>query len=229
MPRRMVPAALALVAALGMLASGGCATNRSLKITEVSLDAVELHLDEPTGNRLDLSGIKLIYLSSAGQQSEVNLFGAIDGAGWLVVWEAPPNLNVTVPTSLDYVNFFNRNVPGIAVPPGFFTSAGADTFAYRVNGRSSRFIFPFFLFYYDVDDVVKFGGGAAGPVPRPAIGGAFAETNALGANRMREPSSGLSPARTISRRWDAASGRPIDTDSEDNWTRETDSLGRATP
>jgi hypothetical protein len=225
----MTQPAVAAVAALALLASGGCATNRSLKITEVSLDAVELHLDEPVGNGLALSGMKLVYLNSAGLRSEVDLFGAIDGAGWLVVWEAPANLNVTAPTSLDYVNFFNRNVPGIAVPTGFFSSAGADTFAYRVSGRSSRFIFPFFLFYFDVDDVVKFGGAAAGPAPRPSIGGAFAETNALGANRMREPAAGITPARTISRKWDSGTARPIDTDSESDWSRETDSLGRATP
>jgi len=221
----IVPATLALVSMTG------CATTRNLKITEVSLNAVELYLDEPRSNSLDLTGQKLRYMNSSGDQVELDLFGTIPGGGWLIVWEAP---NCTgCPASLDYVNFFNNNVPGIAVPQGFFANPQADTFAYRVYGRGTRYIFPFFIFYDDVDDVVKFGGGSQGPVPRPDIGGTFQETGQLGANKARVPGQGGSQARTISRRWQYdTSGlptTPIDTDDESDWERTGDSLGAPTP
>jgi hypothetical protein len=216
------------VAVLGAL--GGCATTRNLKISEVSLNAIELYLDEDRANRLDLDGQKLGYMNSSGDSAELDLFGTIPGGGWLVIWEGPATYTAP-PASQDYVNFFGRNVPGIVVSPslGLFKTPTSETFAYRVSGRGTRYIFPFFLFYDDVDDVVKFGGGPMN-APRPNIGGRFTETQALGAAKARQPSpGGATAAKTISRKWDAGSMRPIDTDSEDDWSREDDNLGRATP
>ena len=62
------------------------------------------------------------------------------------------------------------------------------------------------------------------------IGGHFTESQALGAAKPRQPSPGGATAvKTIGRKWDAGSMRPIDADGEDDWSREDDNLGRATP
>jgi len=224
-----------ILATLTLLGINGCATNRNLKITEVSLDAVELYLDEPRANSLDLTGQKLRYMNSQGDDKEVDLFGTLPGGGWLIVWQGTPGTATSysgVPFSDNYVNFFGRNVPGIHVSDGFFSKPQSETFAYRVYGRGTRYIFPFFIFYDDTDDVVKFGGVTQGSpaVPRPDIGGTFQETGQLGANKTRDPGPG---GRTISRQWNYDQNSipvaPIDTDNENDWERVRDNLGAPTP
>ena len=225
---------LLVVSTLALLATTGCATSRNLKLTEVSLNAVELYLDEPMGNILDLTGQKLRYMTWSGDDVQIDLFGTIKGGGWLIVWQGTGTPPFTgPPVSSDYANFFGRNVPGILVADGFFAHPQANTFAYRVYGRGTRYIFPFFVFYDDVDDVVKFGGGPQGPVPRPDIGGTFHETGQLGANKARDPGQGGGQALTISRKWqydpNGMAIAPIDTDDESDWERTGDSLGAPTP
>ena len=209
-----------LVAALAL---AGCTNERNLKITEVGLTAVELHLDEPRGNSFNLVDQRLYYVNSAGYQSEIELFGTIPGDGWLIVWEKPGYTGN--PVAVDYVNYYGRNVPGIQVKEGFFSNTNATSFAYRVTGRHTRYIFPFFFAYDDTEDVVKFGDS-----PRPTIGGSFTETNYLGANKVRTQGTGATPSKTISRLWNRApTPAMIDTDSEADWERKDDNFGAATP
>jgi hypothetical protein len=226
MSHRLASVIVAILTSLGLLTLNGCASVRNLKITEVSLDAVELYLDEQRDNSLDLASQKLKYVNSNGDQSELDLFGTIRGSGFLIVWEASSYTGP--PVAQDYVDFQGNNVPGIVVQQGFFANPQAETFAYRVYGRGTRYIFPFFIFYDDVDDVVKFGGGPMG-LPRPNIGGAFHETQQLGATEVRVPGQGLTPASTISRLWNAATGKPLDTDDESDWEKASDNLGSPTP
>ena len=56
--------------------------------------------------------------------------------------------------------------------------------AKRMYGRGTRYMLPFFVFYGDVDDVVKFGGSSGMPtVPRrPSIVGTFRAIHQLVAN-----------------------------------------------
>jgi hypothetical protein len=214
------PLILALAAAL-VLAS--CTNDRNLKITEVGLTAVELHLDEPRGNSFNLVDQQFRYVNSAGYRSELDLFGTMPGGGWLVIWEQPGYTGN--PTSASYINYFGRTVPGIQVREGFFSSTNATTFAYRLTGRHTRYIFPFFFAYDDTEDVVKFGDGT-----RPSIGGAFVETGYLGAAKVRTQGTGATPSKTISRLWSrATTPAMIDTDNEADWERKDDNFGAETP
>jgi hypothetical protein len=216
------PALLALAAA-GALTLTGCSNDRNLKITEVGLTAVELHLDEPAGNSLALVDQQLRYVNSAGYQSQIDLFGTIYGDGWLIIWEQPNYQGP--PVSASYTNYFGRQIPGIQVKEGFFDSANADGFAYRLTGSHFRYIFPFFYAYDNTEDVVKFGPGT-----RPATGGAYTETGYLGAMKPRTQGAGATPSKTISRLWSRATPpKMIDTDNEADWERKDDNFGAQTP
>lgn len=189
----------------------GCAVHRDLKISEVGLKAVEFYLDEPRDHRLALADHRLKYRNSNGQEDEVELglYGILPGGGWLVVWEEQ---NYTgLPVKEDFLNFWNRSVPGIKVREGFFGTPGTGvSYAYRVSGEHRRGSIT-----DKIDDVVKFG-----PQPRPSIGGDFAEDGSL-ASRIPTQS------RTISRNWSGTD--PIDNNQENDWERKTQSFGAPTP
>ena len=128
------------LAIAGAVALAGCTTHHKLKITEVGLTAVELHLDEPMGNSFDLTDQQLRYVNSAGYQSQIDLFGTIPGGGWLVIWEQAGYTGN--PVSASYTNYFGRPVPGIQVKEGFFDGTNATTFAYRVTGQRIHLHLP---------------------------------------------------------------------------------------
>lgn len=219
-PHRAIVSGLAVAGAVALV---GCENDRNLKITEVGLTAVELHLDEPMGNSFNLVDQQLRYVNSAGYQSQIDLFGTVPGGGWLIVWEKAGYTGN--PVAADYTNYYGRYVPGIQVKEGFFSSTSATTFAYRLTGRHTRYIFPFFFAYDNTEDVVKFGDGT-----RPQIGGTFTETNYLGAAKVRTQGSGLTPSKTISRLWSRANPPTmIDTNSEADWERKDDNFGAPTP
>lgn len=214
--------ALAPLAALALCA---CTADRNLKITEIGTNAVELYLDEPADHTLVLSDQVLTIKSTApdGSSPETKtfeLFGTMHGGEFLVVWEDP---NYTgVPTYSDYVNFFNRNVPGIMVEAGTLgTFDNTRCYSYRVHGSRYRYIFPFFYAIDETDDVVKFG-----PQPRPDVGGTFHEDGSL-AGVERTAAQGLTPGRTVWHRTRMVDGVevPRDYDNEDDFREADENFG----
>ncbi len=217
-----VKAVTSCLIAVSMLA--GCTVHRKLRITEVGLTSVELHLDEPADHTLALVDHRFVYKSSGGVTSQIDLFGSIDGGKYLVVWEEAGYSGA--PVSAGYTNWAQTSVPGIKVEEGFFgTPQAGETFACRVFGTHRRGSVT-----DKVDDVVKFGPwdpmDAAIPARPDLGGGAFAEDGSL-KDKEREPGVGVIKAKTISRRWGA--NGPTDNDRENNWTEKNESFGSATP
>src|SRR5688572_14404791 len=115
---------IALCVALVLLAplALGCGVNRKLKITEVQPNQIELYLDEPSNNRLDLRSMKLKWTTTEPTSGEINLgiAGEIRGGQYLMIYEFGSHSGP--PAKRD----FQTNIPGIAVQGGTFPGYSSD-------------------------------------------------------------------------------------------------------
>jgi hypothetical protein len=184
----------------------GCGVNRKLKITEVQPNQIEIFLDEPASNRLDLTNMKFKWISQdptaqpASAEVDLGLVGTLDGGKFLMIFEdrnytgAPVAQNFPGPTA------------GIKVKNGFFPGYGHNpSVSMGVDGKHYRTYIIFVPVYQDeVNDVVRFG-----PRPRPALFGTFYEDGSLDGVK---PVGSQSVSRTFS------GSTPVDTDSESDWS-----------
>jgi hypothetical protein len=124
------------------------------------------------------------------------------------------------PVEDTYTNFDNQSVRGFAIEPGTLGPLdNAKSYAYRVSGRHTRYIFPFFFAEDRTDDTLLFG-----PQPRPTIGGAFAEDGSL-ASILRSTTQSFLRGQSVWRR--VRNDIPIDSDEEANWRQDDESFGKA--
>jgi hypothetical protein len=207
-----LPRALFLPAFLGLLVLvPGCAgtQTRGLKISEVGRRSVELYLDEPTTNAMNVGGsYKLSFRTGQGTTHAVlleALNAPVTGGQFLMVWaqsgyQGPPVAEA-------FPSGQQGAVPGIKVPAGFFDDIDSQPCEVRLSGERNRVsgllaIFP--LFTKDVlDDVVRFGSPVG---DRPESGGTFVSNGSL-----TNPSGSTSHQRLWS------SGAPLDTNGEADW------------
>ena len=196
--------ALVLLAPLAL----GCGVNRKLKITEVQPNQIELYLDEPSDNRLDLRNMKLKW-ATAQSTGEINLglAGEIRGGQYFMVYEHGSHSGPPAAQN------FQTNIPGIVVQggtfPGYSNEPGVSM---GVTGKHYR---TFGLIQDKVSDAVTFG-----TPPRPVAYGSFTEDRTLDDDK---PSGGTS----ISRRYSGSA--PVDTDHESDWSSQPQSPGVANP
>lgn len=189
--------------------SAGCAVHRTLRLTEVGKNKVELYLDEPAANRLALREHRLIVSASDNTQSvlDFSVLGRdLAGGEFLIVWE---DAGHTGPAAAQpYPSGQAGVVPGIVVPTSFFGGLGDKEAAeIRIEGKHSRGIVTDLT-----DDCVRFGASAV----RPRTGGTFIEDDSLPMPRGSVP---------LQRWWDTTTARPIDTDREADWTARVGSWG----
>ena len=143
----------------------GCGVHRNLKITEVLPNQVELYLDEPASNRLDLTNMKLKWTltdptatpSVTTGELDLGIAGSLQGGQFLVIFENPNYSDVPVAQA------FHGPIAGIKVKDGFFPPYGGNpSAAMTVDGSHYRSFVVFVPVYQDkVNDVVTFG-----PSPR---------------------------------------------------------------
>jgi hypothetical protein len=221
--------ALIVCAPFVVISLCACVNQRKLLVSEVGVGVLELYLDEPLGNSLSLHDYELHIESDAPDpldparpfERTVELLGTIGGGEFLVVWESGGH--VGVPVADFYTNFDNQSVRGIAVEPGTLGPLdNTKSYAFRVYARRYNYIFPFFYNEDRSDDVVTFG-----PRPRPAIGGAFAETGDLD-NVQRSSASGFVRGQTVWRktRNTPTGDVPRDGDSEADFRQDDESFGK---
>ena len=198
---------------LASLALGGCGVNRKLKITEVQPNQIELYLDEPTGNRLDLTNMKLKWatnkMNANPASGEINLgiAGAIRGGQFFMIYEYSGHTGAPIARN------FQANIPGIALEPGYFPGYSDEPgISIGVTGRHRRSVF---LIEDKVSDGVTFGAP-----PRPAAYSSFTETHSLD---MEKPSGSTSINRAFN------GSTPVDTNSESDWSAGPQSPGVANP
>jgi hypothetical protein len=229
--------------ALVLPSLAACTADRHLLISEVGFGAVELYLDEPADYTLDLSDQMLEVRTRVPDPSNpmqdipyersFELFGTLNGGEYLVIWEQPGR--VGVPAYELYQNDDEEYVTAIAVEPGTLGPAvmamggtvevsvdNTRPYSFRVHGKHTRYVFPFFYAYDVTDDTVTFGPG-----PRPEIGGAFTETGALNAVARRK-AVGLTTGQSVWRktRNTPAGDVPKDADTEDDWRQDDENFGK---
>jgi hypothetical protein len=209
------------------LALAACTQSRGLKISEIGAGRVELYLNEPNTNALDLGGQTLDWQAvdpsgtNLSHSGSIDLGGSLDGEQFFVVFEQPGHTGV--PTTEFYNNFNNQSVKGLEVAP---TTLGpvdpALAYAFRVHGRQLRYIFPIFYTYDETDDTVRFG-----PRGRPNIGGTFTEDYSLDPV-IRTQAVGLTKGRTIRRKTTQIGtlDTPADRDLEADWQTDDESYGK---
>jgi hypothetical protein len=188
-----------------------CGVDRKLKITEVAPNTIELYLDEPSGNQLDLTNMKFKWVSQdpmaqpKSGEVDLGLAGTLQGGTFLMIFEGS---NYSGPPVAQ--NFHNQ-IPGIKVKDNFFPGYGQNpSVSMSVDGKHYRTYIVFVPIYRDtVNDVVRFG-----PRPRPNLFGVFNEDGSL---------DGLRPVGTQSIGRAFSNGIPVDTDSEADWSRMTNS------
>jgi hypothetical protein len=232
----------ALVLVLPSLA--GCTADRKLMISEVGFGVLELYLDEPPDHTLDLSDhvleVRTRVPDPANPMQDVpyersfELWGTLAGGQYLVIWEQPGRTGM--PAYEQYENDDEEYVTAIAVEPGTLGPAAlamdgtvqvsvdnTRPYSFRVHGKHTRYVFPFFYAQDVTDDVVTLG-----PRPRPEIGGAFTETGALDAVARRK-AIGLTTGQSAWRKTRNTPGGdvPKDGDTEDDWRQDDENLGRA--
>ena len=218
----MKPLVSSLLLGLLVFTLAGCQKSRSLKITEIGANRVELFLDEPSDHSLNLHSIDFVWASQesapAGSPTptpvratvSLGLAGSIQGQQYLVIFE---DSNYTGPP---VAQEFFRGKPGIKVRDSFFPGYGNDPgISMQVNGTHSGTAVLFVPTTETVNDVVRFG-----PRPRPELAGTFVEGGSL--DRVK-PQGG----RSVSRRF--SSGSPVDTDNETDWSLQPESIGVANP
>jgi len=221
--RRILPGLLGVLAVISV---SGCTNNRRLLITEWFPEVVELYLDEPTGNTLNLAPYSMNVVAKVDLNPNVpepdysgtaDLVGTITGGSYLVVFEEFGYRGTPVAgTYTDPVT--GRQLPGIKVKEGFFgwNQGGAST-SLRVSGvsRGPGGIAGLFSARQRVDDVLKIGGR-----PRPSIGGTFTEDTSAPVTLPQAP-------RTMGRKW--GPNGPIDNDLESDWRAGPGTFGAPTP
>lgn len=206
----MKPIQLCLLLLTVSLAFSGCGIHRKLEVTEVMPNEVELFLDEPSNNQLDLTNMKFQWISTAPTmptpttttgEVDLGLVGPLRGGKFLMIFEDPNYTGDPVAQS------FPGNTAGIKVKNGFFPGYGSDpSVSMGINGSHYRTYIIFVPVYQDkVNDVVRFG-----PSPRPSLSGTFNEDNTLAGVK---PQGNQSVSRTFS------GSTPTDTDSESDWSR----------
>lgn len=203
----------------------GCTTaQRNLKLSEVGKRQVEIHLDEPSSERLRLgNGMRLQVRSNTNGTIETNEIGLgalsqpVQGSSFIIVWE--DGSYTGPPVAEDFQGGQQGAVPGIKVADDFFGDIDSRPSEIRLVGERNRVsgllvIFPMFT-TDTVDDVVRFGQPSS---DRPNTGGTFVSSGALD-----NPSGSLS----LQRRW--GSGGPVDNNSEADWLQQFTSWGVPTP
>jgi len=185
--------------------AGASVVQRRLLITEWFPEVIELHLDEPTGTVLDLSGFSLEVRAKPNHQARVDLLGTMSGGDFRIVFE---EFGYTgPPVSATFTDQVRGSIPGIKVKQDFFGwDLGGTSSSFRVSGASAN---------GKVDDVVLIGNR-----PRPTIGGTFVEDTAV-------PLPAGATLGTISRKF--GPDGPIDTDKESDWATGPRSFGGPTP
>ena len=197
----------------------GCGVNRKLKVTEVEPNQVEMFLDEPANNQLDLTNMKFKWISQdpapAAQPTppptsgevDLGVAGTLQGGKFLMIFED------STYTGLPVAQSYAGQAPGIKVKNGFFPGYGQNpSVSMGVDGKHYRTYIIFVPVYQDeVNDVVRFG-----PRPRPNLFGAFHEDNMHTLDGVK-PQGNQSVSRTFS------SGAPVDTDSESDWSSKLNS------
>ncbi|MEO7166983.1 MAG: hypothetical protein ABI016_08090 [Chthoniobacterales bacterium] len=210
---RLIRCVLAFVIFSGLLV--GCATNRNLKVTEVTPNQVELLLDE--SNPLILAGTKLKWISQDRQAQPVSgeldlgVAGTLRGGQFLVIFEDPIYSGYPVAQTV------GTSTPGIKVRNDFFPSYGpTPSVSMSVQGNHYRSYVLFIPAAQDlVNDVVRFG-----PRPRPPTSGGFLENGSLDAVKPVGRDS-------VSRKFIGRDA--VDTDNESDWSSRPASLGVPTP
>jgi hypothetical protein len=189
----------------------GCGVHRKLKVTEVQPNQVEIFLDEPANNQLDLTNMKFKWISQdhppapapAAQPTsgevDLGVAGTLGGGKFLMIFEDSNYTGDPVAQT------FPGQTAGIKVKNGFFPGYGQNpSVSMGVDGTHSR------SFVKDeVNDVVRFG-----PTPRPDLFGAFNEDGSLASVK---PQGTQSVSRTFS------GSTPVDTDSESDWSSKVNS------
>jgi hypothetical protein len=213
---KLIPS-LCLVSVSFLLA--GCTVNYNLKVTEVWTNRVELYLDEPPDKVLNLHNKRLKWVTQEpGAQpvsGEVNLglAGSMRGGQFLVIFEDP---NYTgAPIAQD----FRPSTPGIKVRDNFFPGYGNDTgSSMGVEGEHTGTYILFVPGKLRVKDLVRFGH-----LPRPTLVGSFGVFRETDSLATVKPTGGQSVSRSFS------ASRPVDTDSESDWSLKPESIGVANP
>ncbi|MBZ4417511.1 hypothetical protein [Myxococcus sp. RHSTA-1-4] len=208
------PFLLRAVGVLLLVALAGCTQRRGLVITEWFPEVVELYLDEPASETLDLSPFSIQVrarqdlnpnVDEPDYANQAGLLGTMSGGSYLVIFEEfgysgpPVSSTYTDPVTA-------RQVPGIKVAEGFFgwNLGGAST-SLRISGvtRGPGGIAGLFHVRQSVDDVLLLGGR-----PRPSIGGDFTEDTPSPVPLPLAP-------QTMGRKW--GPGGPLDNDVESDW------------
>ena len=195
------------------LSLAGCGVNRKLKVTEVQPNQVEIFLDEPANNQLDLTNMKFKWISQdpppAAQltsgEVDLGVAGTLGGGKFLMIFEDSNYTGDPVAQT------FPGQTAGIKVKNGFFPGYGQNpSVSMGVDGKHYRTYIIFVPVYQDeVNDVVRFG-----PTPRPDLFGTFNEDRSL---------SGVKPQGTQSVSRTFSGSTPVDTDSESDWSSKVNS------
>jgi hypothetical protein len=214
MRKSRLPVVLALLA-ISSLSQVACERNRKLKVTEIGANRVEILLDEPFSNQLNLTNMKFRWTAkepnaqATSGEVPLDIVGSLSGGTFLVIYEdagynGPP---VSQPF---------HNSPGIKVENGFFPGYGNNPgVSMQVDGTNSGTAVLFVPATDTVNDVVRFG-----PTPRPPLAGSFREDGSLTGEKPRGTES-------VSRQFSA--NGPVDTDSETDWARKPESIGVPNP
>jgi hypothetical protein len=152
----------------------------------------------------------------------IDLVGSLDGGQFIVVFEEPGHPGAG--STAFYSNFFNQSVLGIEVAQDALGPVDPTrAYAFRVHGHVFHYVFPFFYYYVDSDDTVRFG-----PLGRPNIGGSFTEDNSL-EPVTRTQAVVRTKGRTIRRKTTVVNtvDTPADRDREADWQTDDESYGAA--
>ncbi len=192
------------------LLSTGCqgTRTRNLKITEVGRRVVEMVNDEPSGSITMGGGYRLLFQTSTGTTSAVDLglhTAPIPAGGYFAVWSQSGYSGPIVAEA--FAGGQQGAVPGIKVPSSFFSDSDVAACEVRLTGSRSVvsqliLVIPLFS-THRIDDVVRFGQP---PGDRPVTGGSWTD-----AGTLNNPSGSTSLARFFN------AGRPTDTDHESDW------------
>lgn len=203
---------LILGSVVALLLLPACVKRWDLRLSEVGKRNVEIYLDEPPSEALNLRNFKLSWSGAGGlgEQLDLGAFGQnLPGGGFLIVWEQGGYTGP--PVAASFSGGQTGAVPGIKVKGGFFDQI--DNVAAEVLVEGSRNVALFVT--HKVSDVVRFGSPVA---DRPATGGSFRSDG-----NLTNPSGSAS----LQRKW--SGGAPRDTDAESDWLKRLTSWGVPTP
>lgn len=192
--------------------SAGCQKNWKLEVTEVDKKDIELYLDHPSDEALDLSGMSVAWVASSGQRHDIDLGlvpDALQGGQFLVIWEYRNYSGP--PVAEQYSGGAAGRVPGIKVAANYFDGMEMHPSVVSLSGARTDGLFV----THRVRDEVKFGL----PV----------EDRPLGLNAFASDGSLTNPegSNSVQRRWNGS--HPLDTGSESDWLERISNLGVPTP